>query len=443
VKHEIKLDFYFFLSILNGILSYEIFSNNNCCHHFNTIRRKMSNLHTISNKVECGPGVVCKISSAEGLSIARMNKVDKICIGCCCLIGISGLTFAIYKYISLNNRMNELERRVEKISSQLNLVDESDIEEQSIESDLEFENGSPETRPILEEESSKTKKNNRFVKFDSESVRVDKTKHSHINPVDRNASLDTITKSTSNQSLDKRTIANNQEPQKNILKKQWSSSSSLVFRTPDSSPERQSSSEKVNNQTTCFAIDDNQSLDLYLSQNYENKKLTNALKQLEYEQDKENLNICIDYIKTLYALSENELDLNVKKSLQYKAFNISKDCIENFDQCWLAHKWYAITIAKITEYMSINEKIKSGLDFKNHLDLAIKLNDKDYLLYYLRGRYFYKMCNLSWAERYGARVVFGKLPEVSLDDAYNDFLMVEKMHKNKSKGNLLYLAKVT
>jgi hypothetical protein len=34
------------------------------------------------------------------------------------------------------------------------------------------------------------------------------------------------------------------------------------------------------------------------------------------------------------------------------------------------------------------------------------------------------MCNLSWAERYGIRVVFGKVPDVSFEMAMNDFLKV-------------------
>ena len=37
------------------------------------------------------------------------------------------------------------------------------------------------------------------------------------------------------------------------------------------------------------------------------------------------------------------------------------------------------------------------------------------------------MCNLSWAEKYGCRLVFGYIPDVTLDDALNDFLRVNKI----------------
>lgn len=79
------------------------------------------------------------------------------------------------------------------------------------------------------------------------------------------------------------------------------------------------------------------------------------------------------------------------------------------------------------------------------MDIAISLNDSDYMLFYLRGRWAYrvniflnninfmdlksnliiKMCNLSWAERYGIRLIYGKIPSVNIECAINDFLKVD------------------
>ncbi len=52
------------------------------------------------------------------------------------------------------------------------------------------------------------------------------------------------------------------------------------------------------------------------------------------------------------------------------------------------------------------------------------------------------MMNLNWAEKYGVRLIFGKVPEITLNDALENFTQVEKLYTNKSKGNLLHLAKV-
>ena len=51
------------------------------------------------------------------------------------------------------------------------------------------------------------------------------------------------------------------------------------------------------------------------------------------------------------------------------------------------------------------------------------------------------MNNLNWAEKCGVRLLFGKVPEITLDDALDNFIQVEKLNASKSKGNLLYLAK--
>lgn len=83
----------------------------------------------------------------------------------------------------------------------------------------------------------------------------------------------------------------------------------------------------------------------------------------------------------------------------------------------------AITVGRILDYLSVNEKVKNGMEFKNYLDQAIRLNNTDYLLYYLRGRWTFKICNLSWAEKAGIRM-FGPVPNVSMEDAFEDFLKV-------------------
>jgi hypothetical protein len=41
--------------------------------------------------------------------------------------------------------------------------------------------------------------------------------------------------------------------------------------------------------------------------------------------------------------------------------------------------------------MGLNDKVKHGIEFKEHLDIAIRLNNSDYLLFYLRGRWSFKV----------------------------------------------------
>jgi hypothetical protein len=52
------------------------------------------------------------------------------------------------------------------------------------------------------------------------------------------------------------------------------------------------------------------------------------------------------------------------------------------------------------------------------------------------------MMNLNWAEKYGVRLIFGRVPEVTLNETLENFVQAERLYTCKSKGNLLHLAKV-
>lgn len=228
-------------------------------------------------------------------------------------------------------------------------------------------------------------------------------------------------------------------------------SDSDSFETPSQSPTRSIKSvdlfleyeKKVNKNDTDQedVLDDNRNFDQLQMQTLEKKRIINFNKRTLYEQDSTDSKNCIDYIKSSYALGEAEEEEQIKKELRMKSYYLSKSYLDLNSKSYLAHKWFAITLGRIIDYMSVNEKVKLGFEFKNHLDIAISLNDSDYMLFYLRGRWSYRMCNLSWAERYGIRLIFGKVPNVNIESAVKDFLKVEELHNKKSKGSTLYLSK--
>lgn len=51
----------------------------------------------------------------------------------------------------------------------------------------------------------------------------------------------------------------------------------------------------------------------------------------------------------------------------------------------------AITIGNIGDYVSLAEKISNGSVFKERIDSAIRLNNKDEMSYYLLGRWCYSV----------------------------------------------------
>ncbi|NXM59483.1 RMD2 protein, partial [Illadopsis cleaveri] len=109
-----------------------------------------------------------------------------------------------------------------------------------------------------------------------------------------------------------------------------------------------------------------------------------------------------------------------------------------------SNKWellFAIMCGYMSQFESVQNKIRNGYLFKEHLDKAIELKPQDPLLYYLNGRWCYSVAQLSWLEKKVAAALFGTPPTSTVEEALQNFLKAEEMHPGYSKCNYVYLAK--
>ncbi|XP_049591359.1 regulator of microtubule dynamics protein 2 isoform X1 [Syngnathus scovelli] len=133
--------------------------------------------------------------------------------------------------------------------------------------------------------------------------------------------------------------------------------------------------------------------------------------------------------------------LEEKKNYAETGKQVGEDAVALNPTCAESHQWYAIMCGIMAEYDTVQNKIKNGYIFKDHLDKAIELKPQDPLSYYLLGRWCYAVAQLSWLERKVAAALFGEPPSATVEDALKNFLKVEDIHPRYSKLNYVFLAK--
>ncbi|XP_053567877.1 regulator of microtubule dynamics protein 2 [Bombina bombina] len=134
-------------------------------------------------------------------------------------------------------------------------------------------------------------------------------------------------------------------------------------------------------------------------------------------------------------------DAEEKKNYANDGKNIAEKAVQLDDLSSKSHQWYAIMCGYVSEFDSVQNKIKNGYLFKEHLDRAIELDPRDPLQYYLLGRWCYAVSQLSWIERKVAATLFGNPPAATIQEALQNFLKAEEMHPGYSKYNYVFLAK--
>ena len=142
----------------------------------------------------------------------------------------------------------------------------------------------------------------------------------------------------------------------------------------------------------------------------------------------------------LSAAAEKEQNKELEKRFIEEALLYSEKSVGLDPNNVKCHKWYCASLGKMSKFVGTKQKISFGHKFKQHVDIAIKLDPNDHLLHYMFGRFCFELSSLSWIERKIANTIFGSVPKSSFNEALTHFLSCDRL-KPQWKDNYLWVAK--
>lgn len=81
----------------------------------------------------------------------------------------------------------------------------------------------------------------------------------------------------------------------------------------------------------------------------------------------------------------------------------------------------AISLGRIAQISSGEEKIRAVKDIRTYADKCIRLDPANYKGYHVLGKWHFEVSDLTALERWLVKVAYGELPPASLDDAIDNY----------------------
>jgi tetratricopeptide (TPR) repeat protein len=146
-------------------------------------------------------------------------------------------------------------------------------------------------------------------------------------------------------------------------------------------------------------------------------------------------------LKLLGTAAQKKGDKDRHKELAFETLRVAKEALDTGPESAECHKWYAVAVSSVSEFVTMKEKIQNGGEFILSVNKALELKEGDATLYHMRGRWCFEVASLSWIERKVASALFSRsVPEVSIEEAMDSLLKAQEIRKDW-KENVHWLVK--
>eukprot|EP00127_Corallochytrium_limacisporum_P006232 Clim_evm8s222 gene=Clim_evmTU8s222 len=143
-----------------------------------------------------------------------------------------------------------------------------------------------------------------------------------------------------------------------------------------------------------------------------------------------------------YKLGDAATDKKQKEAFIREAQNLATEALAmDQDNDFAVHKWYAITLSALGDFLATKEKIGNIMKIREHFDKACELNPQDPTSRHLLGMWCVGVSEVAWYERRIAAAIFGTIPESTWEEALQHFVEAEKLEPGFYKKNQVMIGK--
>jgi hypothetical protein len=140
----------------------------------------------------------------------------------------------------------------------------------------------------------------------------------------------------------------------------------------------------------------------------------------EQAQGNNATNLCV--ISRRYCdLTYSTDSTTTQKDLVAHALTCAQHAVNDNPKNATAHASLAVCYAKSCNYADIKTKLTYSKIFKSEAEKALALDPRQDVAWYLLGRWNYGMAKVGFFSRAYVRMVYGGLPQASLQEAVNNF----------------------
>mmetsp|Transcript_14925 Transcript_14925/g.20858 ORF Transcript_14925/g.20858 Transcript_14925/m.20858 type:complete len:235 (-) Transcript_14925:38-742(-) len=120
-------------------------------------------------------------------------------------------------------------------------------------------------------------------------------------------------------------------------------------------------------------------------------------------------------------------DANYRKEHFFQGLAPAEKALQLDNNHFAIHKWYAIMLSQIGDFIPSKEKIANAFKIKEHALKALELKPDDPTTLHMLGKWCVGVASVSWIERKIAATLFGTPPESSYEEALTYFLKASEL----------------